>query len=197
MDFPIIQPPDTWRNWSLGSGLGLDLGVAWERGPWAASAVVENLLSNFEWDLTELVYRPGQALFDEDTNQSDFEDRPATEAPAPLRGAVSDLKFRPVIGLGAAYDALENLTLMAELRQRAGDGLDTGPKSHLGIGMEYYPTPAIPLRAGIAAITDGFQMGAGLGFILGPVYLGFGGLYQTGEVGDGVAGTLGLSFGGG
>jgi len=197
VDFPIIHPRDNWTDFGRGSGLGMDIGVAWERGPWAAAAVVENILSNFEWDLGELVYRPGQALFDDDTNESDFDEQPATQAPPALRDEVADLNFKPVIGLGGAYQARDDLTLTAELRQRAGDGLDTGPKSHLGVGMEYLPTPAIPLRAGIAAITDGLQIGAGIGFILGPVHLGFAGLYQTGDVGDGVAGTFGLSFGGG
>jgi hypothetical protein len=63
--------------------------------------------------------------------------------------------------------------------------------------MEYLPAPAVPLRAGFAFITEGFQLGGGLGLILGPVHLGIGALYQTGDVGDGLAGTFGLSFGGG
>ena len=49
---------------------------------------------------------------------------------------------------------------------------------------------------GAAVITDGFQFGGGLGLILGPVHLGFGALYRTGDVGDGIAGSFGLSFGG-
>ncbi len=109
---------------------------------------------------------------------------------------MKDLTFNPVLVLGGAYDALENLTVTAEFRQRTGDGLDIGPKMHLGVGMEYRPAPWVPLRAGIAAITDGFQLGGGLGLILGPVHIGFAGMYQTGDVGDGMAGTFGLSFGG-
>ncbi len=197
VDFPVIHSRDNGSKWSTGTGLGIDVGVAWERGPWKASAVVENLLNNFEWDLAELAYRPGQALFDGATNTSDFDEQPATEAPPALRDEVTKLTFKPVIGLGGAYQAQDNLTLTAELRQRAGDGLDTGPKSHIGVGVEYFPTPRVPLRAGIAAITDGIQVGAGLGVILGPVHLGLGGMYQTGDVGNGIAGTFGLSFGGG
>ena len=197
VDFPVIHPTDDWKDFSRGSGLGLDVGVAWERGPWAAAAVVQNVFNTFEWDLAELAYRPGEALFDEDTNQSDFDELPATEAPSALQEKVKDLTFKPVLALGGAYDASEDLTLTAELRQRAGDGLATGPKSHIGIGMEYRPTPTLPLRAGVAAITNGFQVGGGLALILGPVHIGIAGLYQTGDVGDGMAGTFGLSIGGG
>ncbi len=197
VDFPVIHPNDNWKDFSRGSGTGLDIGVAWQRGPWAAAGVIENVFNTFEWDLNELVYRPGSAVFDEDTNESDFDERPASEAPSALQDKVSELTFKPVFAVGGAYEAMENLTVTAELRQRVGDGLETGPKSHLGFGMEYLPSPMVPLRAGVAVITDGFQLGGGLGLILGPVHLGFGALYQTGDVGDGVAGTFGLSFGGG
>ena len=197
VEFPVIYPGRDGSTFNRGSGLGLDLGVAWEKGPWAAAAVIQNVFSTFEWDLTELAYIPGEAVFDEDTNDSDFDDQPATNAPSSIQDRVKDLTFKPVLGIGGAYDASEKLTVMAELRQRVGDGLDTGPKSHLGVGLEYRPSPSIPLRAGVAAITDGLQAGAGLGLILGPVHIGFGALYQTGDVGDGIAGTFGISFGGG
>jgi hypothetical protein len=196
VDFPLIHQSTDGSSWSRGSGLGLDVGMAWRRGPWSAAGVVKNLFHTFEWDLDELVYRPGTAVFDDDTNDSDFDERPASEAPSELRSKVEDLTFKPEIVFGGAYQARDDLTVTAELKQRLGDGLDTGPKSHLGIGMLYVPTPAVPLRAGVAVITDGFQLGGGLGLVLGPVHLGFGALYQTGDVGDGMAATFGVSFGG-
>jgi len=197
VNFPVIHPDTEQQDWSRGSGLGFDVGLAWKRGPWAAAAVIQNLVHTFEWDLGMLAYRPGTAVFDEDTNDSDFDERPATQAPSSLQDRIKDLTFKPVLALGGAYDAFENLTVTAEFRQRVGDGLDTGPKMHLGVGMEYRPTPSVPLRAGVAAITDGFQLGGGLGLVLGPIHVGFAAMYQTGDVGDGVAGTFGLSFGGG
>ncbi len=69
VDFPVVHPDTERQDWNRGSGLGLDVGVAWERGPWAAAAVIQNLFHTFEWDLEKLVYRPGQAVFDEDTNE--------------------------------------------------------------------------------------------------------------------------------
>jgi hypothetical protein len=197
MDFPVIHPDEDWQGWNQGSGLGLDVGVAWGRGPWGAAAVIQNLFSSFEWDLAKLSYRAGQAVFNEDTNQSDFDKLPATEAPSALRNKVKDLTFKPVLVLGGAYDASEDMTVTAEFRQRAGEGLETGPKTHLGVGMEYRPTPMVPIRAGFAAITGGFQLGGGLGLVVGPVHLGLSALYQKGDVGDGVAGSFGVSVGGG
>jgi len=194
LDFPIVHAPESGSDWSRGSGLGLDLGVAWQKGQWTASGVLKNVFNTFEWDLEELVYRPGQAVFNEDTNSADVDERPATEAPDALQSKVRELEFAPVVAVGAAYDARENLTVTAELTRQLGDGLDMGPKAHFGVGMQYFPTPAVPLRAGLAVITDGFQFGGGIGVILGPVHLGIGALYQTGDVGDGLAGTIGLSF---
>jgi hypothetical protein len=143
-----------------------------------------------------LVYRPGTAVFDDDTNDSDFDELPLSEAPSAVRTKVEDLVFKPAVTVAGAYQARDDLTVTAELRQRVGDGLETIPKSHLGVGLQYLPTPAVPLRAGVAVITDGFQVGGGLGLILGPVHLGLGALYQSGDVGDGLAATFGLSFGG-
>jgi len=198
MEFPIIHPTGDFRDFGRGSGIGFDLGVSWERGPWAAAAVVQNLINSFDWDLSELSYRSGVADFQESTtNLVDFEEQPGLLAPQALQDKIADLDFKPSVILGGAYDASEKLTVTAELRQRIGDGLDTGPKSHIGLGMEFLPTPSVPLRAGFAAITNGFQLGGGLGLILGVVHIGFAALYQTGDVGDGMAGTLGISFGGG
>ena len=194
LNFPVIYPGGEGGNFSKGSGMGVDVGVAWERGPWAASAAVLNIVHSFEWDLTELVYRPGLAVFDGNENNSSFEAVAAGEAPPDLRNKIADMTFKPSIVLAGAYDALENLSVSAEIKQRTGDGLDTGPKSHIGLGLEYFPTPTVPIRAGFAAITDGFQFGGGLGVVLGPVHLGLAGLYQTGDVGDGLAGTFGISF---
>jgi hypothetical protein len=197
LNFPVIHPRGGWRNWNQGSGIGLDIGMAWQEGPWAAAAVVENIFNTFEWDLDLLTYRPGEAVFDETTKESNFDERPANEAPELIRSKVRDLNFRPVFVLGGAYEAMDNLTVTGELRQRAGEGLHTGPKSHLGIGVVFIPDPHIPLRAGVAAITEGVQVAGGFSVILGPMHLGFGGLYQLGDVGEGFAGTFGLSFGGG
>jgi hypothetical protein len=196
VDFPIIHPREGGSDWSVGSGFGLDLGVSWKRGPWDAAGVVTNIINNFEWDRLELVYRRGEAIFNDAETNSFFDDVPFGNASPALRKKIEDLTFKPAITLAGAYQAREDLTVTAEVRQRLGDGLETGPKSHLGVGLQYFPNPAVPLRAGAAVITDGFQLGGGLGLILGPVHLGFGALYETGDVGDGMAATFGLSFGG-
>jgi hypothetical protein len=197
LNFPVVHPQGEMFDWSLASGIGLDLGLAIQEGPWSGAVVVENVFNSFEWDLSELVFRSGEAVFDSDTKGSDFNEQQASSAPREVRDRVHDIEFRPVFVLGAAYEVEDNLTLTTEFRQRQGEGLQTGPKSHLGIGMVFTPDPRIPLRAGFSAITEGFQMAGGFGLILGPMHIGFGGLYQTGEAGEGFAGTFAISYGSG
>jgi hypothetical protein len=197
LEFPVLHSDTEDMEINQGSGVGLDLGVAWEGGPWSAGLAIQNLFHTFEWDLDAMVYRPGEALFNEDVHDSDFDERPASGAPSALKDEVAELKFKPVVGVGASFDALEDLTVTGEVRRRLGEGMATGPQTHVGVGVEYRPAPVIPLRAGVAAITGGFQVGGGLELALGPVHLGFAGAIRRGDGGDGALGMFSLSFGGG
>ena len=53
---------------------------------------------------------------------------------------------------------LSEITLTADGSTRIGDGIEIGPKMHLGVGAELRVIPLLPLRAGVAAITDGVQV---------------------------------------
>ncbi len=195
--FPILHTdPESEGHFDRGTGLGLDLGVAWEGGGWSAAAVVENVFHTFEWDLETMLFRPGEALFNEDTRESDFDERPASQAPEALRQMVADLTFKPLVALGIAREASETLTLSADFRHRLGEGMDIRPRTHLGAGFEYRPAPSFPLRGGVAVITEGFQLGGGLGLALGRVHLGLAGLIQRGDGGNGTTAMLALSWGG-
>jgi hypothetical protein len=196
VEFPVIYPSDDAGFLDGGSGLGVDLGLAWRRGPWDAAISVQNVLNSFEWDLGSMVWRRGQANLTADTTFSEFDEQPGSDAIPALRDRVEELTLDPVATLAGAYRGFEDLAITVELRHRSGDGMDFGPKSHAGMGLEYRPSPYIPLRAGAAYITGGFQAGGGFEIILGPVHLGFAGLYRSGEVDEGFAGSFGLSFGG-
>ncbi len=195
--FPVLHSDPDQGPLSQGSGVGLDLGAAWASGPWSAGAVVRNLFHTFEWKLESMLYRPGEAFFDEDDSDSDFEERPGEQAPAALRDRLADLTFKPEIVLGGAYQAGPALTFTAEAGHRLGEGLDTGPTTHLGVGVEYRPVRFLPLWGGAAAISDGYQLGAGLGLLLGPVHLSLAASLQGGDAGEGALGAFSLSFGGG
>ncbi len=193
---PVLHSDPDEGAAGQGSGLGLDLGAAWGWGPWSAGAVVKNLFHTFEWKLESMIYRPGEAFFNEEDSDSDFEERPASQAPAALRDRVAELSFQPEIVVGGAYRARPTLTLTAEAGGRLGDGLDTGPRSRLGVGLQYRPSPFLPLWGGVEAITDGYRLAGGLGLFLGPVQLSFAGSVQGGSAGSGTLAAISLSFGG-
>jgi hypothetical protein len=194
VSFPVLHSDPDQGPLNQGSGMGLDLGAAWASGPWSAGAVVRNLFHTFQWKLASMLYRPGEALLNEDDSDSDFEERPGDQAPAALRDRLADLTFKPEIVLGAAYQAGPALTFSAEAGHRLGEGLDTGAVTHLGVGLEYRPVRFLPVWGGVAAITDGYQLGGGVGLFLGPVHLSFAGSLQGGDAGSGALGAFSLSF---
>lgn len=196
VEFPMIYPAQNAGMWDAGSGLGLDLGVAWKRGPWDAAATIQNVVNSFEWDLAAMAWRQGHADLTADTTSSDLDEQPGLLAVPVLRDHVASLTMEPVATLAGAYSGFDNLSLTVEFRHRTGEGLDFGPKSHAGMGLEYRPSPAFPVRAGAAYITGGYQAGGGFEVILGPLHIGFAGLYRSGEIDKGFAGSFGLSFGG-
>ena len=195
INFPMIATDSTDAGINHGTGVGLDLGATWKQGPWAMGVAVQNLFHSFEWVLDDMSYRPGDVLFNEDVSESDFDSRPASQAPGALQEAVAELKFKPQISVGAAYDATDDLTLTGDVHKRLGDGIEVGPDLHVGVGMEYRAIPFLPIRLGAAKITDGFQFGGGLSLALGPVYFTFAGALQKGDI-DGSLGSFSLSFGG-
>jgi len=196
INFPMIATDSADAGINHGTGMGLDLGATWKQGPWAVGLAVQNLFHSFEWVLDGMSYIPGTVFWDADADaESDFDSRPASQAPTALQDAVAELKFKPQIALGAAYDATEDLTVTGDFHKRLGDGIEVGPDLHVGVGMEYRAIPFLPIRLGAAKITDGFQFGGGLSLALGPVYLSWAGALQKGDL-DGAVGSFSLSFGG-
>src|SRR5437763_394276 len=59
VQFPIIQS-DTSLNGmpQRGHGVGLDVGAAWEFGPFAAGATIQNLINTFKWDVNQMYFGP-------------------------------------------------------------------------------------------------------------------------------------------
>ena len=196
MRFPMIYSDDDAGFWDAGSGLGLDLGAAWRQGPWEAAVAVHNIVNSFGWDRGAMVWRPGVVDLASDTTFSSLDEQPGRTAPPVLKDFVDDLTIGPSATLAGAFHGSETMTVTVEFRQRTGDGIVLGPKSHAGMGVEFRPSPFIPIRAGAAYITGGFQAGGGFELILGPVHIGAAGLYRSGDVEDGFTGSFGLSFGG-
>ena len=193
IEFPMIYSSRDSDYWSGGSGLGLDVGVSWKRDSWALAGVVQNLVNGFGWELREMSYRRGRIYVDRDSRQAIYEEWSGEFASEMMKDRVKDLTFNPTLSAGAAYSGFEDVTITAEIRQRTGDGLETGPKSHFGMGLQYFATPTVPIYAGAAVITDGFQAGGGFGLTLGRVQVGASALFRQGDVANSLLGMVGIS----
>lgn len=165
LSFPMIVP-DSNYNGSLGNGVGVDLGIAWGGGPWKVGLNAENVFNSFRWDTTLLAAVSGVGTFSTDSNATDFDTQhPYSVAPAELRNIVDQQRFAPAVTFGAAFRVMPSLTLTADIRQSFGDdnAIQIGPKSRMGVGAEWRLLPFLPLRGGVASVSDGWQAGAGLG----------------------------------
>lgn len=148
-----------------GRGVAADLSLAWRGGPWRVGLLAENVLNAFKWDTTMLAYLPGTASLD-GTNATDFDRQPFGNAPQALQDLVTAQKFAPAFTIGAAMNVTSRLTLTADMKTSTGgeESIVIGPRSRLGVGAELRILPFIPIRAGVASVTDGWQAGVGAGF---------------------------------
>jgi hypothetical protein len=155
-------------NGSAGTGMGADVSLAWSGGPWKASVVAENVFNSFKWDTTALAYLPGAGTFSADTSDVDFDQHAYTGAPQALKDIVAAQAFKPAIRIGAAMQVMSSLTVTADIKHTLGgdEAIVIGPRSHIGIGAEWRLLPFLPVRAGFASISDGWQAGAGVGIRL-------------------------------
>lgn len=201
IDFPVLIPygaSDDFR-FDHGNGVGLDLGALWESRSMIVGATIQNILNTFEWNLDEYSYIPGEAFFDQDNSDSDFDEQRLSAAPGATRDAFQEvadnLRLKPVASVGIQLAASSFLRLQADLRKTLGDGLEFDPDFHAGVGAELSALSFLPLRAHVAKVSGGFQIGGGSSLILGPVNLS-GALALRAR--DGANATLGmvtLSFG--
>jgi hypothetical protein len=160
--------PTTEYKGNAGSGMAADVSLAWSGGPWKVGMLAENVFNAFKWDTTMLAFRPGTASKDA-ADSTGFDQREYSNAPQALRDIVAAQKFGPAIALGVSFRPLSSLTLTADMKTYTGgeETIVIGPRSRFGIGAEWRILPFIPLRAGVASVTDGWQaaVGAGLHFL--------------------------------
>lgn len=192
------EPGDTLQDeseWNKGSGFGLDLGAAWQGGIFSAGVSIQNLVNTFAWNEDDMWYSPGEALFDADTSESNFEHVPLSEAPDAVRERLDDLGFAPVFAVAAAVD-LPMLKVTGEVRHRTGEALTMDSGTHVGVGAEFRPLGFLPIRAGAATVNGGFNLGAGIGLEFGVFNLNLAGARRTSDLGTDVTGAISVSFGG-
>jgi Outer membrane protein transport protein (OMPP1/FadL/TodX). len=195
LNFPAVIPDTSGgkaKSGNLGSGVGLDLGGAWTIPGFRFGVNVQNVVNTFKWDTTKFVVRPVSGLFNVDTSYTNSKgpDQPYSTAPAALRAKVAAMKFKPVIAAGMSFDWLPQMTVSADIRQQAGDGIEVGPKSLIAAGVEYRIIPFIPLRAGVSTMTGGFGVSGGLGVHVLGFEMGIAGFLRKRDGGTESGGTL-------
>ena len=145
----------------IGSGIGVDAGVMATRDRWSFGASVQNLPAAFTWDTSKLTYL---------SVSGDRDERPFDEAPADLMSRLPQ-PLVPSARIGAAYRAVDDLTISGDFHYRFGDSLAAWPTLHAGVGAEYRPVDVVELRAGAALISDAVRFSGGASLILGPYNL--------------------------
>jgi hypothetical protein len=195
-ELPVLHTDSTLGlgGGERGSGIGLDLGLAWEAGPLRAGVTVRNLFNTFAWNEEEIYFRAGAVTVDDETRATDFEPQPLSAAPDGVRSRLDDLRFAPVVGAGIAYQPRADLRVSADLRHRIGESMGSAPATHVGAGAEYRPVGWLPLRAGGAVIPEGFLLSAGVGLDFGPVRLDGAAARREDDAGSASLGMLTVSF---
>ena len=193
LSLPSIAPDSfTVDN---GTGVGMDLGLAWEDSTWAVTASVQNVFHTFQWKLDAYAYRPGEVIFDGTSISDDFNAVPATAAPGALQDSILAQSFKPVLILGAAYRVSDKLAVTADLRKETGNALVLGAGSHVGMGVEFRGLSFLPLRGGFSRVSGGaVHFAGGLGLELGPVHFSGAYLTEKNSAGEFRALSLALSF---
>ena len=194
--FPLITPDFEEGGFDRGTGVGLDVGALWDGPMLTLGATIRNLFHTFEWSVDELYYRPGEATFYQGESSSDFDEQPASAAPAEILELLEDRTIEPVFSVGALWRPSSLLHVTADVRKRVSGGLEIGPELYVGAGAELRALSILPLRAHAAVVTGGVQVGGGATLVLGPVNLSGAAAYRTDDGDDGVIGMFTLSFGG-
>jgi hypothetical protein len=158
-----------------GRGAALNVGAQWESGDVSAGATIENVVNTFGWDVDELITRPGALLFttDEEESGSDFDPRPANEAPDEVLASVRDFGFPLRARLGASIRRSEEVTLFGSLGARLGRATPAtlDPAAQATAAVEYRRWSRVPLQAHVTLMDGGFRIGGGASTTLGRVLL--------------------------
>lgn len=201
--FPIVTTPmpesgETFGAGDLsnGSGIGLDVGAAWQAGILSAGAVIRNLFNTFDWDISSMEFRRGTSRWDADTAFTSFQEVPIEGAPAAVLDRIDGLyTFSPELAVGAAARVLPILTVTGDVRHALDDNLQVEARTHVGVGGELTALPRIPIRAGLAVVSGGYKLSAGLGLMMAGFQLSAAGALRDTELGNDSALAIGLAFG--
>ena len=193
LTLPAIVPDSFSVN--NGTGVGLDLGLAWEGPTFTVGLSVENLFNTFQWELGKFAYRPGTVFADETTVTTDFDPQAVTGAPAFMQTEILAQEFKPALNIGVAFRPSDRLAISADYRNDSGETLVIGEGSHIGVGAELRLLSFLPLRGGVSRIEGGaIHLAGGLGLELGPIHFSAAYLVEKQSAGEFRAASIALSF---
>ncbi len=193
LSLPSIAP-DTFVV-DNGTGVGLDLGIAWEGEGFAVSAAVQNVVNTFEWILDDFAFRRGTVFADQDSTSTDFDELPVAGAPGTLRTELLAQRFEPALNVGIAFRPSDRFALTADFRHDSGEALVHGEESHVGVGAEIRLLPFLPIRGGVSRLSGGVvHFAGGFALELGPLHLSAAYLAAKNSPGEYRAGSVALSF---
>jgi hypothetical protein len=199
LDFPIMYSPTDPYHFDQGHGFGMDLGAIMEGDPITIGLMIENVFNTFGWDLQGYSYIPGQAVFDADVRESDFDETPLADAPQSVReyfrGLADDLEPETRVSAGVSWPAAPTLRLYANAQKSLTDGMAFDPDFYGGVGAEWTGISFFHLRGHGAVITDGYELSGGASLILGPVHLSGGVGTRSESSQSSLLATFALSFG--
>src|SRR5690348_5700741 len=203
VQFPIVQSDTSFsRVPQHGHGIGVDVGAAWQSGPLTAGVTIQNFVNTFRWDVSQMYFRPGGALFNNGTRSTSFDAVSMSAVPDSLRASAAALgaeidamRFMPSMNVGVAMKVLPFLTATGDVRQQLGNGMHLGDRTHVGAGAELRIIPFLPLRAGLAGISGGYIVSAGAGLELFFFHLNAGVAERKTEFGRFPGGAVTVSLG--
>jgi hypothetical protein len=161
--FPLILSKTSggiMKNLNNGSGIGVDLGLAAEQGPWRYGLAIQNVVNTFKWDASKFKMRFN--FLNIETAESDFGEYDLTEVPE-VADAIEDLQYKPVLMLGGAYET-KTWTGALDIRRRTDeDGFEGGPMTQVGAGFEWRRWATVPLMIGTSWSSDALMLSGGIG----------------------------------
>jgi hypothetical protein len=182
-----------------GSGIGFDVGAAWQGGPLKVGIAVRDLANSFKWTLDQMYTRVTTVKYASGVQQQvDGTWQKVSSLGQAARDSVTQalapLVINPSLAVGVAYDLPLRFTLSGEYQQRFGDGIAIAAKSRSSAGLQWKIIPFLPIRAGYAQSDDATFLTGGVGLDFAVVRLDVAGGVNTKTSGDGVV-HVALTFG--
>lgn len=159
------------RTGQGGNGFGIDLGAAGKiTDDWTVSMVLKNMFAGIKWSQQ---LEENRTTFVVDSIQlGDFGELDSLVSTSTYSIDEFNTRIPLVFHFGIAYNLKENLTLALDLEQAFEDKLGYSDKAQLAVGVEYLPTPIVPLRLGMSFGGKWkYLLGVGTGLHLGFFHL--------------------------